>query len=109
MDVANTDMSCMHTSSPSPPPPPGADVLFEDPGRRSTSVGVTVSPVRVASLEQFGDLGRVGAALLDSEGKKVSKQGSRAAGEVCVFACCVGERGGGGFGWGKGDCCSSSA
>jgi len=49
----------------------GADVLFEDPGRRSTSVGVTVSPVRVASIEQFGDLEAVGQRLLDAERKKV--------------------------------------
>jgi hypothetical protein len=46
-------------------------VLFEDPGRRSTSVGVTVSPVRVASIEQFGDLEAVGKRLLDAERKKV--------------------------------------
>uniref|UniRef100_A0A383VVC7 PsbP C-terminal domain-containing protein n=1 Tax=Tetradesmus obliquus TaxID=3088 RepID=A0A383VVC7_TETOB len=50
----------------------GADVLFEDPGRRSTSVGVTVSPVRVASIEQFGDLEAVGQRLLDAERKKES-------------------------------------
>jgi hypothetical protein len=46
-------------------------VLFEDPARRSTSVGVTVSPVRVASIEQFGDLEAVGKRLLDAERKKV--------------------------------------
>lgn len=47
-------------------------MLFEDPGRRSSSVGVTVSPVRVASIEQFGDLEAVGKRLLDAERKKVS-------------------------------------
>lgn len=46
-------------------------MLFEDPGRRSTSVGVTVSPVRIASIEQFGDLAIVGQRLLEAEGKKV--------------------------------------
>ncbi|KAF6253045.1 PsbP-domain-containing protein [Scenedesmus sp. NREL 46B-D3] len=50
----------------------GADVLFEDPARRSTSVGVTVSPVRVASIEQFGGLEAVGKRLLDAERKKES-------------------------------------
>lgn len=46
-------------------------MLFEDPERRSTSVGVTVSPVRIASIEQFGDLATVGQRLLEAEGKKV--------------------------------------
>jgi hypothetical protein len=50
---------------------PGADVLFEDPRRRSTSVGVTVSPVRVTSIDKFGDLAAVGQRLLDAERKKV--------------------------------------
>lgn len=49
----------------------GADVLFEDPEQRSTSVGVTVSPVRVANIGQFGDLQAVGQRLLDAERKKV--------------------------------------
>ncbi|KAF8072357.1 putative sugar phosphate/phosphate translocator [Scenedesmus sp. PABB004] len=53
----------------------GADVLFEDPGRRSTSVGVTVSPVRVASIEQFGGLDAVGQRLLGAERKKESTLG----------------------------------
>ncbi|GBF90784.1 psbP domain-containing protein, chloroplastic-like [Raphidocelis subcapitata] len=50
----------------------GADVLFEDPEKRSTSVGVTVSPVRVESIEQFGSLEAVGQRLLDTEAKKES-------------------------------------
>ncbi|PNH08079.1 PsbP domain-containing protein 2, chloroplastic, partial [Tetrabaena socialis] len=49
----------------------GADVLFEDPARRSTSVGITVNPVKVASIAQFGGLGDVGAKLLEAERKKV--------------------------------------
>jgi hypothetical protein len=57
-------------------------VLFEDPGRRSTSVGVTVSPVRVASIEQFGDLEAVGKRLLDAERKKVRLQRSAVLGAV---------------------------
>jgi hypothetical protein len=49
----------------------GADVLFEDPERRSTSVGVTVNPVRVASIEQFGGLEAVGKRLIEVEAGKV--------------------------------------
>eukprot|EP00879_Flechtneria_rotunda_P019291 GHRR01020260.1.p1 GENE.GHRR01020260.1~~GHRR01020260.1.p1 ORF type:complete len:172 (+),score=54.67 GHRR01020260.1:133-648(+) len=52
----------------------GADVLFEDPSRRSTSVGVTVSPVRVASIEKFGDLQVVGQRLLNAEQNKVGAE-----------------------------------
>ncbi|GFR47895.1 hypothetical protein Agub_g9642 [Astrephomene gubernaculifera] len=50
----------------------GADVLFEDPSRRSTSVGITVSPVKVSSLEQFGGLREVGDRLLQAERNKES-------------------------------------
>ncbi|GIL79873.1 hypothetical protein Vretifemale_9042 [Volvox reticuliferus] len=50
----------------------GADVLFEDPLRRSTSVGVTVNPVKVASIQQFGTLGDIGDKLLQAEKKKES-------------------------------------
>lgn len=46
-------------------------MLFEDPDRRSTSVGVTVSPVRVPSIDRFGDLAAVGQRLLETERKKV--------------------------------------
>ncbi|EFJ49441.1 hypothetical protein VOLCADRAFT_117237 [Volvox carteri f. nagariensis] len=53
----------------------GADVLFEDPSRRSTSVGVTVNPVKVASIQQFGELGQVGNKLLEAERKKESTLG----------------------------------
>ncbi|KXZ55621.1 hypothetical protein GPECTOR_2g1171 [Gonium pectorale] len=53
----------------------GADVLFEDPSRRSTSLGITVNPVKVASIEQFGGLQDVGDKLLDAERKKESTLG----------------------------------
>lgn len=49
----------------------GADALFQDPDRRSTSVGVTVNPVRVKSIDQFGSLEAVGQKLLDTERAKV--------------------------------------
>ena len=61
----------------------GAEVLFEDPEERSTSVGITIYPVRVASLEQFGRLEDVGERLLQAEMGKVggcsrgSSRGSR--------------------------------
>eukprot|EP00877_Chromochloris_zofingiensis_P011497 jgi/Chrzof1/6600/Cz19g02070.t1_PPD2[v5.2] len=53
----------------------GADVLFEDPNRRSTSVGITVSPVRVVNIQQFGTLEDVGRKLLEAEKKKESTLG----------------------------------
>ena len=37
-------------------PQAGADALFEDPDRRSTSLGVTVNPVRVPDIAGFGTL-----------------------------------------------------
>lgn len=53
----------------------GADVLFEDPIRRSTSVGVTISPVRVQSIIEFGSLEDVGQKLLRAEKIKESTLG----------------------------------
>ena len=50
----------------------GADVLFEDPSKRSTSIGVTCNPVRIKSLEAFGSLGEIGARLIETEVKKES-------------------------------------
>jgi hypothetical protein len=50
----------------------GADALWEDPARRSSSLGVTVAPVRVPSLAAFGPLDAVGARLLDAERRKES-------------------------------------
>ncbi|GAX74401.1 hypothetical protein CEUSTIGMA_g1849.t1 [Chlamydomonas eustigma] len=50
----------------------GADVLFEDPDRRSTSLGVTVNPVRVSDITKFGSLEVVGEKLLEAERKKES-------------------------------------
>lgn len=49
-------------------------MLFEDPNRRSTSVGITVSPVRVVNIQQFGTLEDVGRKLLEAEKKKVRVQ-----------------------------------
>lgn len=50
----------------------GADALFRDSNQKSTTVGVTVSPVRIASLEDFGSLETVGERLLGAEKAKES-------------------------------------
>eukprot|EP00892_Ulva_mutabilis_P006617 jgi/Ulvmu1/4327/UM002_0050.1 len=50
----------------------GAEVLFSDPEKASTTVGVTVSPVRIASLTAFGSSDDVAAKLLAAEKKKES-------------------------------------
>jgi hypothetical protein len=49
----------------------GADILFVDPNGKAADIGVTVSPVRIRTLEQFGDLGTVGDKLLAAERSKV--------------------------------------
>ncbi len=49
----------------------GADALFVDPQRKSSTLGVTVSPIRVDSLDAFGDLDSVAARLLQAEKAKV--------------------------------------
>lgn len=51
----------------------GADALFEDPGQRSTSVGVTVNPVKVSRIQEFGGLEDVGNRLLAAERNKVRR------------------------------------
>lgn len=48
----------------------GAVVLFEDPSRRSTSIGITVNPVKVSRIEDFGGVKDVGEKLLDAERRK---------------------------------------
>lgn len=49
----------------------GADVLFVEPRSKAADVGITVSPIRIRSLEQFGDLAAVGERLLTAERSKV--------------------------------------
>ena len=51
-------------------------MLFEDPARRSTSLGVTVNPVRVPDIGSFGTLEAVGEKLLEAERKKVRRGGA---------------------------------
>ncbi|EIE21918.1 Mog1p/PsbP-like protein [Coccomyxa subellipsoidea C-169] len=52
----------------------GADVLFVEPASKAGDIGVTVSPVRIKSLEQFGDLTAVGDRLLAAERSKESTE-----------------------------------
>lgn len=54
---------------------PGADVLFDGPDGSRASLGVTVLPVRVPSLEAFGSLDDVGDKLLAAERAKESTLG----------------------------------
>jgi hypothetical protein len=62
----------------------GADVLFVDPARKSSTLGVTVSPVRVDSLDAFGDLDTVASRLLQAERAKVRPlSGSRISHTAC--------------------------
>lgn len=43
-----------------------------EPASKAGDIGVTVSPVRIKSLEQFGDLSAVGDRLLAAERSKVT-------------------------------------
>ena len=65
----------------------GADVLFADPANKSTTIGVTVNPIKIASLEQFGDVETVRKRLIATEKQKVSRQARKLF--VCsdLFAC----------------------
>lgn len=49
----------------------GATVLFEEPNRGSNNVGVVVSPVRLASLGEFGSPQFVADKLIQAEKRKV--------------------------------------
>jgi len=49
---------------------PGASALFEDPTQKYNTVGVVVVPVKIASVEQFGDLQFAADKLLAVENKK---------------------------------------
>jgi hypothetical protein len=53
----------------------GADVYFEDSNNHSTNLGVTLLPVMITSLSQFGDLNKVGNKLMDTEKAKESTLG----------------------------------
>ncbi|ESQ51343.1 hypothetical protein EUTSA_v10017176mg [Eutrema salsugineum] len=50
----------------------GANVLFEEPEKRSNNIGVVVSPVRIKSLEDFGTPQFVADKLINAEKRKES-------------------------------------
>eukprot|EP00897_Mesotaenium_endlicherianum_P005366 jgi/Mesen1/4858/ME000244S04034 len=50
----------------------GATLLFEDPEKRSSTIGVVVNPVRIPSLREFGSVDDVAEKLLRAERKKES-------------------------------------
>ena len=52
----------------------GADVLFTDPAKKSTTVGVTVTPIKIAGLEQFGSVSTVREKLINTEKQKVQRR-----------------------------------
>ena len=70
----------------------GADVLFTDPLKRSTTVGVTVNPIKIAGLEQFGDVETVRKKLVDTEKQKVSAYLCGVQCAPCLLNClCCGD------------------
>lgn len=46
--------------------------MFADPLKKSSTVGVTVNPIKIAGLEQFGDVETVRKRLINTEKQKVS-------------------------------------
>ncbi|KAF8079536.1 hypothetical protein N665_1020s0004 [Sinapis alba] len=50
----------------------GANVLFEEPDKRSNNIGVVVSPVRIKSLQDFGSPQFVADKLINAEKRKES-------------------------------------
>lgn len=55
----------------------GASILLQDPDRKSTTVGVTVTPVRIAKLEDIGDPAAVAEKLIAAEKAKVCVSDAR--------------------------------
>ncbi|CAM6125962.1 unnamed protein product [Calypogeia fissa] len=51
---------------------PGASIFFEDPESRSNNIGVTVAPVRIASLNGFGTVDDIVKKLVKAERDKPS-------------------------------------
>ena len=45
--------------------------MFTDPDRKSSTLGVTVNPIKIAGLEQFGNVETVRKKLIDTEKQKV--------------------------------------
>ncbi|KAG5401650.1 hypothetical protein IGI04_016257 [Brassica rapa subsp. trilocularis] len=64
--VAHERMSCSKVEKA------GANVLFEEPDKRSNNIGVVVSPVRINSLQDFGSPQFVADKLINAEKRKES-------------------------------------
>lgn len=60
----------------------GADVLFRDPQVKKATLGVTVLPVRIATLREFGSLEQVAEKLVSAERAKESTLGVRMVSSV---------------------------
>ncbi|XP_056168351.1 psbP domain-containing protein 2, chloroplastic-like [Syzygium oleosum] len=58
----------------------GATVLFEEPTKGSNNVGVVVSPVRLASLDEFGSPQFVADKLIQAEKRKESTKDAEVIG-----------------------------
>ena len=69
--VAHERMSCSKVEKA------GANVLFEEPDKRSNNIGVVVSPVRINSLQDFGSPQFVADKLINAEKRKVIKINKR--------------------------------
>ena len=50
----------------------GATLLLRDPAEKYSQIGVTVSPVKIASLSEFGSVHEIGEKLLKAEAAKES-------------------------------------
>lgn len=54
---------------------PGAEILFKKAKRNSTNLGITIYPVKISNLDQFGSLEDIGNRLLETERKKAKRLG----------------------------------
>lgn len=50
----------------------GATLLLRDPAAKYSTIGVTVSPVKISSLSEFGSVHEIGEKLLSAEAAKES-------------------------------------
>ena len=46
-------------------------MLFQDPEEKGTNLGVTVTPLKISSLDQFGAIEKAGQRILGVERAKV--------------------------------------
>ena len=50
---------------------PGAKVLFKSSLRASSNLGITINPVKIPSLQEFGTVDDIAQRLLNAERQKV--------------------------------------